>query len=106
MSAVRGFPMDEAKAKDMGDQITGALQKWERDRNELEEVSKARNGFLGGLSASSMQHTPSMLKMLQLGSQLGGLLAQNDSRENQVEDGDERTVLNTILQVSCYAMTC
>jgi hypothetical protein len=93
MAAVRNFPLASEDAKNLGEQISGAFKKWERDKQELEELTHARNGFLGSLSASSMQHTSSMVKMLEQGSKLNLLPGSTNSRYNQVEDGDERTVL-------------
>jgi hypothetical protein len=92
MAAVRAFPMDLDEAKELGEQFSGAVQKWERDKQELEEVHQARHGFMGEQSNSSMQHSPAMARMLQEGASL--LQAHSNSRLNQVEDGDERTVRN------------
>ena len=92
MAAVRSFPLGTEEATSLGDQISGAFKKWERDRQELEDLAKARHGFLGSLSNSSMQHSSSMVKMLEQGSKLNLLHGNTESRQNQVEDGDERTV--------------
>ena len=90
MAAIRRCPMDTNEAKELGEHFSGAVQKWDQEKQELEAVHQSRHGFMGEQSNSSMQHSPAMIRMLQEGA--GLLQAHSTSRQNQVEDGDERTV--------------
>ena len=84
--------MDKQDAVALGDQISKSYKKWETNRKKLDDLHQARHGFLGEMSASTMQHSPAMLKTLKEGVSL--ILQHDLVRQNLVEDGDERTVRN------------